>query len=214
MLTDGDPATGWRADGIDETARRGWCCTWASCGPCGRSAGRSGRRGSAGRWWSRRARTGSAGASWARSASAEPGAWQTLRLREVIEARQVRLRFVGGEGVSAVGGLAEVEVRGPGGKGDGDGGHGGGSRQAQGRRETRPGRRHPAGTRPAGAAAAGAPAAGGPSAGSGLTSGDQGAGRAARPGSSFGWRAWTRAFALGGRAGGADNRFRGDLNHP
>ena len=60
-------------------------------------------------------------------ASAEAGAWQTLRLREVIEARQVRLRFVGGEGVSVVGGLAEVEVRGPGGKGDGDGGggHGG-----------------------------------------------------------------------------------------
>jgi hypothetical protein len=47
------------------------------------------------------------------AAGAEARAWQTLRLR-----------VVGGEGASALGAVAEVAVRGPGGKGAG-GGHGG-----------------------------------------------------------------------------------------
>ena len=102
--------------------------------------------------------------------------------------------FVGGEGASAVGGVAEVEVRGPSGKGDGDGGNLGGDGKGKPKGD---GQRDPAGSTQR---APGRPERqrrghrGRPTSTGERTDrrGSRGGPRS-RPGPSFGWRAWTRA---------------------
>jgi hypothetical protein len=144
VLLDGDAATVWRAEGGGEA----WVALHLGKARPVRSVGwQVGPEGLAGTLVVEASEDGKRWRVLGGVDAAEAGAWQTLRLSRTVEARQVRLRFVGGEGASVVGGVAEVEVRGPSGKQDesgrGDAGKGEGERgggRGEGDRPRAPGR--------------------------------------------------------------------------
>ena len=120
-LLDGDAATVWRA----EVASEAWVVLHlGKLRPVRSISWQVGPEGLAGTLVVEASKDGKRWRVLGEVAGGEAGAWQTLRLREPIQARQVRLRLVSQVGATVLGGLAEVEVQGPGGKGAG-GDHGG-----------------------------------------------------------------------------------------
>jgi NADH:ubiquinone oxidoreductase subunit E len=108
-LLDGDPATVWRSEGTDEA----WVALYlGKLRPVRAISWQVGPEGLRGALLVEATKDGKRWRVLGEVTSAEPGAWQTLRLRETIDARQLRLRFVGHDGATVLGGLAEVEVRG------------------------------------------------------------------------------------------------------
>ena len=139
MLTDGDPATAWRIEAVEASGEAWAVLHLGKLRPVRSIGWQVGPEGLAGSLVVEASKDGKRWRVLGEVAAAAPGAWQTLRLRDVIEARQVRLRFVGGEGVTH----ARRAGRG---RGAGAGRQGCKQRprrsqqgQVQGRWETRPG---------------------------------------------------------------------------